>query len=321
MSSLGDSSSVDEDGVPSPSPPSSVSSLGGGGVPSPSSGAVGVGGGFYSWLANQGKTHRTIKETVSYARRFASVLDTGDASIILDQIKPETRHHVLSALANLAKYTGRYEQFNQIRRNYNLKWSKPDSLQAMHRFFNPELSLESMLQRIKEMVDILPPFMGNIIRFACLVGLRASEVIESVRLLNAPQNSGAHYYNPERQALEHFRFPKLFLRQTKKCYLSYITKDLLSAIGILDCKDQGYIPTRNAITHACQRKGIKMDMYLCRKIFASWLRKEGIQPEAIDLLQGRVSQSILTRHYLVPQNTLRDDVLRALEKLSAHLLL
>ena len=58
-----------------------------------------------------------------------------------------------------------------------------------------------------------------------------------------------------------------------------------------------------------------MDMYLCRKVFASWLRKEGIQPEVVDLLQGRVSQSVLTRHYLVPQNSLKDQVLEALERL------
>jgi intergrase/recombinase len=62
-----------------------------------------------------------------------------------------------------------------------------------------------------------------------------------------------------------------------------------------------------------------MDMYLTHKIFASWLRKEGIQPEIVDLLQGRVSQSILTRHYLVPQSSLKEDVLNALEKLERQL--
>jgi intergrase/recombinase len=77
------------------------------------------------------------------------------------------------------------------------------------------------------------------------------------------------------------------------------------------------VPTKNAITHACQRRHIPMDMYLTRKIFASWLRKEGIQPEVVDLLQGRVAQSVLTRHYLVPQSSLTDQVLQALEKLQS----
>jgi len=79
------------------------------------------------------------------------------------------------------------------------------------------------------------------------------------------------------------------------------------------------VPSRNAITLACQHRHIKMDMYLTRKIFASWLRKEGIQHEIIDLLQGRVSQSILTRNYLAPSQNMKDDVLQALEKLQRQL--
>jgi hypothetical protein len=35
----------------------------------------------------------------------------------------------------------------------------------------------------------------------------------------------------------------------------------------------------------------------------------------VDLLQGRVSQSILTRHYLTPDSSLRDNVLAAIENL------
>jgi intergrase/recombinase len=62
-----------------------------------------------------------------------------------------------------------------------------------------------------------------------------------------------------------------------------------------------------------------MDMHLTRKMFASWLRKEGIAPEIVDLLQGRVSQSILTRHYLAPSQNMKDDVLKALGKLQQQL--
>jgi intergrase/recombinase len=62
-----------------------------------------------------------------------------------------------------------------------------------------------------------------------------------------------------------------------------------------------------------------MDMRYCRKVFASWLRQSGIQPEIIDMLQGRVSQSILTRHYLVPAPSFKEDVLKALEQLQRQL--
>jgi 5,10-methenyltetrahydromethanopterin hydrogenase len=46
------------------------------------------------------------------------------------------------------------------------------------------------------------------------------------------------------------------------------------------------------------------------------VNQSGIQPEIIDRLQDRVSsQSILTRHYLVPKSSFKDDVPQALEQL------
>lgn len=154
--------------------------------------------------------------------------------------------------------------------------------------------------------------MARIIKFACLIGLRPAEVCESVRLLN--NNSPTiHYYNPERQVLEHFRFPQ-FLRQTKKAYLSFVNPSMLSIVQNLE-----KVSTYNAIRLASKYRGINMGMSYCRKIFASWLRHSGIQPEIIDMLQGRVSQSILTRHYLVPKPSFKEDILQALEQLQRSL--
>jgi hypothetical protein len=271
---------------------------------------------FRSWLVAQGKTKATVKETINYAKRFASVLDTGDASIILNTIKPNVQHHALTALANLAKYTGRYDQFTQIRHKYNLKWSRGDPIKHFERFFNEGLTLDVMLQRIRQMIRLTPPPIPQIIKFACLVGLRASETLECVKLIN-DKESFAKYYNPNRQALEHFRYKKQFIRQTKKAYISFLTPEMLSIVQNLD--NNNNVPTKNAITHACQRRHIPMDMYLTRKIYASWLRKEGIQPEIVDLLQGRVSQSVLTRHYLVPSQSFKDDILASLYKLQRQL--
>ena len=268
---------------------------------------------FRSWLVAQGKTKMTIKETINYTKRFASVLDTGDASPILNTTKPHAKHHALTALANLAKYTGRYQKFLEIRQRYNLKWSMGDPMIHFERFFNEGLTLDVMVQRIRQMIRLLPPFMGKIIKFGCLVGLRASETLECVKLIN-DKESFAKYYNPNRQALEHFRYKKQFIRQTKKAYISFLTPEMLSIVQNLD-----NVPTKNAITHACQRRHIPMDMYLTRKIFASWLRKEGIEPEIVDMLQGRVSQSVLTRHYLTPSQDLKDRVLDSLYKLQSKL--
>ena len=111
---------------------------------------------YRKWLQSQGKTKRTVRDTVNYSKRFAGILATGDASPLLTQ-SPRNRHHVLTALANLAKYTGRYQEFQQMKQHYGLKWTNGDeSIKAMERFFNPSLNLDTMLQRIKIMIDKTP---------------------------------------------------------------------------------------------------------------------------------------------------------------------
>jgi hypothetical protein len=55
-----------------------------------------------------------------------------------------------------------YDKWQEMRRCYNMKWSKVDSsIPSFERFFNDELSFDVMLQRIKEMVQILPYTYGQ----------------------------------------------------------------------------------------------------------------------------------------------------------------
>ncbi len=240
-------------------------------------------------------------------------METGDASE-LAVLSPANRKHALSALASLSKYEGRYDQFLRIRQCYSLKWSSgSDSIDSMQRFFNPSLTLDSMLEQIRQMVQKLPGFMGQIVRFGVLTGLRPAETIESVRLINN-QLLFSKYYNADNQTLEHFRFPDVFLRQTKKAYISFVTPQMLSGIQHIE-----NIPSYNAIRLTCQRRRIKMDMRYCRKVFASWLHKYGISTEIVDFLQGRVSTSVFSRHYLTPDASLKDRVLTALHELEKSL--
>jgi hypothetical protein len=129
------------------------------------------------------------------------VLDTSDATALLG-LSPRSRQHALMALAPLSKYRGRYDKFQQIRQRYSLIWSNGNnSLQAMQRFFDPGLSLGVMLNKIKEMIRVLPAHRAAAVRHACLTGLRPAEAVESVRLLLASGIPDGNYYNPERQAL------------------------------------------------------------------------------------------------------------------------
>jgi intergrase/recombinase len=269
---------------------------------------------FCDWLKSQGKTRWTVKQTKNYAIRYNQILQTENASELMT-LSPRNRHHAMSALASLAKFQGQYDRFQQLKQRYSLKWtSGNESLQSFQRFFDEEITFDSMLQRIREMIAKTPVQMGQIIKFATLTGLRPSEAVESVKLLAGKQFANVNYYNPQRQALEHFRFPEIFIRATKKAYISFVSPEILEIVkSATGCR----FPTSyNAIRLACYKSSIgRCDMAYCRKIFASWLHQCGIQSEIIDFLQGRVSKSVFSRHYLTPSQDLKDRVLEAVDKL------
>jgi hypothetical protein len=173
---------------------------------------------------------RNIRQLVCYARRYHDILNNGDISPLVDISSGAIRRHVMEALTAYAKFSGCYDRWCYIRKCYSLHWTDGnESVQSLQRFFNPELSLDKLLYKIREMLRVLPTAMRAVVRHAVLTGLRPTEAIESVKLLNSADYS-AQYYNQERQALEHFRFPELFIRATKKAFVSYITLDNLQPI-------------------------------------------------------------------------------------------
>jgi intergrase/recombinase len=225
----------------------------------------------------------------------------------------------MKSLTALSRYLGCYDsRWQQMRRQYQLKWSTGnESLQSFQRFFDDELTFDVMLQRIREMIAKTPTQMGQIIKFGCLTGLRPSEVVESVRLLNSELTTSVKYYNSQRQALEHFRFPDIFLRQTKKAYISFVSPEIVEIVKKLSSRLQS--PSYNAIRLAIYKQGIKCDMRYYRKLFASHLIKSGIDSTTVDMLQGRVGKSVLLRHYQTPDSTLADRVLQALHELKREI--
>jgi intergrase/recombinase len=260
--------------------------------------------------------HNTAKIRLCYAKRYYHVLLEEDTSDLLSVESGQKRLNIMKALTLLSRYLGRYDTWQQIRKRHNLKWTTGnESFEALQRFFNPGLSLDVMLDWVRKAIAVLPAAMGTVIKHAVLTGLRPSEAVESVRLLRTNQQQ-QQYYNLERQCLEHFRFPEVFLRRTKKAYISFITLDNLQPIVNIECKT----PTSDAIRQACRKKGVNMNMHYCRKIHGSWLHQHNkITSEEIDFLQGRTSPSIFSRHYLTPDGTLKARVLEAVKNLQGRL--
>jgi intergrase/recombinase len=187
-----------------------------------------------------------------------------------------------------------------------------------------------MIATVRKMIDLLPPFMGQIVKFGTLVGLRPGEIVESVRLINGDRTAFANYYDSETMTLSHYKFPQ-FIRVTKKAYLSFVTAEMIKSATITTGSNSSshlaaaaaavvVVPSHNAISKACQRRGITCDMRYCRKIHATYLhQKAGIPTEIIDALQGRTPASVFAKYYYRPSLDYKEKVLDATSELQKQL--
>ena len=183
----------------------------------------------YQQFLLQRVNDKTAGERLRYAKQFLDVLQTGDAQPLL-QVTPDKRIHAMKGLASLSRFLGCYDTWLQIRQRYNLRWSTGnEALATFSRFFDDSRTLDSMFQWVRDAIQLLPPYMGEIIRFNTLTGLRPNECIAAVRLIRNPETFET-LFNEQRQTLEYFRFPQIYLRRTKSAWMSIITKEMLSPI-------------------------------------------------------------------------------------------
>lgn len=263
----------------------------------------------------QRMTERTAMQRIRYAKKYCHVLYDKKEQCQLLQMTGDKRIHVMKAMAALARFTGHVPAWQEIKRRYNLTWSTGnEKLDAFQRFFDDGKSLDSMLQWVRDALKVLPAQMGEAIKWNTLTGLRPMESLQAIKLIKNPV-AFKTYYDTDRQCLQHFKFPELFLRRTKTTYITIVDNDLLRI-----AHNAMSNPRYDRIRYACAATGgLEFHMAYCRKIYASWLRQSGIESEIIDLLQGRIPKSVFARHYFTPSLDCRDRVIRALVKLKQQI--
>ena len=227
---------------------------------------------------------------MQYAKRFYHVLNQENAKDMLN-VSLETRQHGMKSLASLSKYLGIYDKWQEIKKRYQLKWSQQTGYSTFEKIFNnKDQNFSNMVKWIKDAVNKLPREYGNIILFATLTGLRPDESYKAIDLI---KTKPLEYVNND--MLMHYKFPKIISTNIKKAYVSIINKDILQI-----AKDAISGFTYSSLRKKFQRYDLPMNMYYCRKVFATYLRNNGVEMEIVDLLQGRTPSSIFVTHYYRP---------------------
>ena len=146
--------------------------------------------------------------------------------------------------------------------------------------------------------------------------LRKTEAINAFNLLTELSNKGKvdEYYNEELRTLEHFKYPRLFFRNTKNIFISTIPEDMIMRIAQSDSL------TYEMIRKRLFRKGLGVKISGLRDFYATFMVRHGLIKEEVDLLQGRITKSIFVRHYWSPAiQELRQRVFNALGELEKTL--
>ena len=265
---------------------------------------------FKIWLNNHlAKTYAS--DTLRYCLKYVDLLINNEPHRIL-MLSKDKQRLVMSSLSNLSKFLGIYSQWKESMRNVGLKWSKADTFDSFMRIFNNNHN--DLIDWFKNAYYTLNENEQLYLKFMLLSGLRKNEGILAFNLIIKLYNDNklSEYYNEELSILEHFKYPKLFLRNTKNAYITIIPKNLISQIA--KCEPVSYSTIRKHL----ESKGIKLRVKDLRSYYATYLRKHGIISELVDLLQGRVNKSVFVRHYLKESpKELSEQALPILEKLEA----
>lgn len=162
-------------------------------------------------------------------------------------------------------------------------------------------NFDEMLKWLTGAVSKLPADAASVHLYNTLTGLRPTEAVHSIQLIKSEPEK---YINKETGMLEHFRYPELFIRKTKKAYITAYNDTILELAAKADTSSW------MAIRSQLKRRGIDSHLKYCRAIYATHLRKQGIESEVIDIYQGRVPTSVFRAHYL--KTNIEDDRQRVL---------
>ena len=170
---------------------------------------------------------RAVEDRIRYAKKFSFCLFTNDFSVI-NGFSDCKRGHVLNALSALSKFLGVYEKFQRLVKAYGLKWRRQNAEILILDRIEKTRTNGNVLEWIKKVKE-KHPILTDFLEFILVSGLRFSEAVQSYNLIVQLTNKDTinDYYSFENQFLEHYRFKHLFIRRTKKAFMSYIPKNFL----------------------------------------------------------------------------------------------
>ncbi len=119
--------------------------------------------GFRSYLESQKVDPKTVNELFRNAVKYHQILYAGNA-FELATFSVGKRKHGMKALAAFSKYSGCYERWQKIRKDYQLKWTSVDSLSGFNSILRENGDFSDMVKWTRDSINSYPRF-SNILKF------------------------------------------------------------------------------------------------------------------------------------------------------------
>jgi intergrase/recombinase len=244
-------------------------------------------------------------------KRYSHLLNADSNLRELELLNDAVKNNEIKSLLILTKYNGCYSEFKARLKQFGIKASKPSSLDAFLRILNASES--DILDYYHRIQPILRDNERLFSKFLLHSGLRVGEAVASFNLIIelAHNSKLSEYYNNDWQCLMHFKFKDTFIRGTKNCYLTFITKYFLEEIS------HSEPITYFAIKKRLQRNKQPLRLDEFRDFYGTHLINNGILEAEQNLVCGRIPISIFIRHYWSPKlKELGSRIFTALEKIN-----
>jgi intergrase/recombinase len=269
---------------------------------------------FEVWVS---KDHRpaVARDIVSYAKRFSHCLLKRDLSEVRD-LRETLRPNVVKALSSLAKYLGIHEQFKKLVKDYGLTWKGKATddlvIERLVRTKDPD-EVFTWVKEVKRVRPDIKEFMD----FISVSGLRLNEAVQSFNLIVRLSREGKlnKYYNEQTETLEHFRFKEVFIRKSKKAFISFIPKQLIEKVKMSEP-----LTSKHSVQQFVKKQGLKIRFADIREAHNTLLTKYLNQSE-IDFIAGRVSSNIFMSNYYNPKmvSDLKDRIFKAIAEIETKI--
>ena len=242
---------------------------------------------------NNGESH--ARQLVSYAERYQDCLLKRDFTV-LRALSDTMRPNAMKGLSALSKFLGCYEDFKSLVKNSDLKWTGKSADDIFIDRLNSVEDSEEIWNWIRQ-VKKERPELTEFMDLMAVSGLRLIEAVNSFNLQGKLAQEGklySSYFVVEKLTLEHYRFKEIFIRRSKKAFVSFVPEQLVQDISKL----RPWVST-DAVQKMVQKRGLQLRFADIREAHATFMTKY-LKKEEIDFLHGRVTSGVFMQHYFNP---------------------